>query len=302
MSAELLSEGGLSLDRLQSFCLVARAGGVTKAAQGEPNKQTLYSRQIKELEEFFGVQLIRRNARGISLTTAGERLNVVARECFSSLQDFKSECKGLPVEVIIGAGESIIDWLLMPRLAVVRKMIPGVQIKFLNLASDTVVRRLSDGVLDFGIVREDAASKPLKSIPLGTLGYSLFLPSDLLPFGGSSDPGLKILESVPLATLEGDGSFRRELAALSTKNKLKLKIEIECASFPLAARAVRAGGLAAVLPAIAALDFGPEVRQIQLKAFRSLERKICLAWNPRFLKIRTALEKARKTFVEVFKL
>ena len=117
MFSELLSEGGLSLDRLQSFCLVAQAGGVTKAAKGEPNKQTLYSRQIKELEEFFGAELMRRKGRGIALTAAGERLNLLARECFASLLDFKSECKGLPVEIVIGAGESIIDWVLIPRLA-----------------------------------------------------------------------------------------------------------------------------------------------------------------------------------------
>ena len=59
---------------------------------------------------------MRRKGRGIVLTAAGERLNVLARECFASLLDFKSGCKGLPVEIVIGAGESIIDWVLMPRL------------------------------------------------------------------------------------------------------------------------------------------------------------------------------------------
>ena len=124
MFAQLLREGGLSFDRLQSFCLVAQAGGVTKAAKGEANKQTLYSRQIKELEEFFGTELVRRKGRGIELTPAGERLNKVAREYFAALLDFKSECKGLPVEIVIGAGESIIRWVLLPRLAEIRKEPP----------------------------------------------------------------------------------------------------------------------------------------------------------------------------------
>src|SRR5438128_6450667 len=110
MFAQLLQEGGLSLDRLQSFCLVAQVGGVTKAGKGDPAKQSLFSRQVKELEEFFGTELIRRKGRGIILTPAGERLSVVARECFASLLDFKSECRGLPVEIVIGAGESTIEW------------------------------------------------------------------------------------------------------------------------------------------------------------------------------------------------
>src|SRR3989442_5648156 len=108
MFAELLSEGGLSFDRLQSFCLVAQAGGVTKAAKGEPAKQSLFSRQIKELEEFFGTELVRRKGHGIVLTQAGERLNRLAREGFAALVDFKSECRGLPVGVVVWAGGRII--------------------------------------------------------------------------------------------------------------------------------------------------------------------------------------------------
>src|SRR6266446_4547184 len=116
MVSQLLQETGLSLDRLQSFCLVAEARGVTKAAKGDPAKQSLFSRQIKELEEFFGAELMRRKGRGVVLTSAGERLHAVAREQFAALSDFKAECRGQPLEIVIGAGESIIQWLLLPRL------------------------------------------------------------------------------------------------------------------------------------------------------------------------------------------
>src|SRR5213594_1602000 len=115
MFPRLLQEGGLSLDRLQSFCLVAQAGGVTKAAKGDPAKQSLFSRQIKELEEFFGTELIRRKGRGIVLTEAGTRLETIARESFTALTDFKRDCNGRPVEIAIGTGETVIQWLLMPR-------------------------------------------------------------------------------------------------------------------------------------------------------------------------------------------
>src|ERR1039457_1608356 len=143
MFAELLSESGLSLERLQSFCLVAQAGGVTKAAKGDPAKKSLFSRQVKELEEFFDAELMRRKGRGILLRAAGERLNVLARECFASLLDFKSGCKRLPVEIVIGAGESIIDWVLMPCLGEVRKKLPNVRLKFLNLATSEEIGRAS---------------------------------------------------------------------------------------------------------------------------------------------------------------
>src|SRR6266850_1622454 len=232
MFTELLSEGGLSLDRLQSFCLVAQAGGVTRAAKGDPARQSLFSRQIKELEEFFGTELLRRKGRGIALTPAGERLNSVARECFAALLDFKSGCKGLPLEIVIGSGESIIEWLLIPRLAVIRKKLPNVQLKFLNLESAEVVKRLAEGAIDFGIVRKGAVRRPLGATPLGTLGYSLFVPSKLAHGLPAEEATAKLLGALPLATLEGAGSFRKELEVIERKNRLRLRIEVECVSFP----------------------------------------------------------------------
>lgn len=71
MFMELLQQGRLALDRLLSFCLVAQADGVTRAAKGDPARPSLFTRQIKELEEFFGTELIRRKGRGIVLTGAG---------------------------------------------------------------------------------------------------------------------------------------------------------------------------------------------------------------------------------------
>ena len=299
MFAELLSEGGLSLERLQSFCLVAQAGGVTKAAKGDPTKQSLFSRQVKELEEFFGAELMRRKGRGIVLTAAGERLNVLARECFASLLDFKSGCKGLPVEIVIGAGESIIDWVLMPRLGEVRMKLPNVRLKFLNLPTSEVVRRLADGVVDFGVVRKDAVTRPLQCVSLGVMGYSLFVPQDLSSVG----TGMKALAALPLATLEGEGSFRRELSAIARKNRLVLKIEIECSSFPQVARAVSAGRVAAILPSVVAVDLKcPGVNEMRFAALDGLRREFCLAWNPRVLRIRTVLDKASKVLAQAFRV
>jgi DNA-binding transcriptional LysR family regulator len=299
MFAELLTQRGLSLDRLQSFCLVAQAGGVTKAAKGDPAKQSLFSRQVKELEEFFGAELMRRKGRGIVLTAAGERLNVLARECFASLLDFKSDCKGLPVEIVIGAGESVIDWVLMPRLAEVRKKVPNVRLKFLNLATSDIVRRLGDWVIDFGVVRKDAVARPLRWASLGVMGYSLFVPEGLE--GGRA--GAKLLEALPLATLEGEGSFRKELAAIARKNRLRLRIEIECASFPLVARAVATGSVAGILPSVAAVDLGRlGAQEIRVGVLDSLKREMCLVWNPRVLKIRPALERVSQVFSQVFRV
>lgn len=303
MISKLLQETGLSLERLQSFCLVAEAGGVTRAAKGDPARQSQFSRQVKELEEFFGTELMRRRGRGVVLTPAGERLNVVARECFASLWDFKSECRGLPVEIVIGAGESIIRWLLMPKLVEVQKSLPNARLKFLNLPTTEIVRRLSDGLIDFGVVRKDAVGRALRTAALGTMGYSLFLPAKAKARAEGREHDVKVLDGVALATLEGEGSFRQELAAVARKHRFRLNVQLECSSFPLVATALETGGMAAILPSIAGVELGRAgIKEVKAAPLKSFGREICLAWNPRLLRIRTALDKAERTFAQVFRI
>jgi hypothetical protein len=49
------------------------------------------------------------------------------------------------VDIVIGAGESIIRWLLMPKLVELQRGLPNVKLKFLNLTTRGIVRRLSEG-------------------------------------------------------------------------------------------------------------------------------------------------------------
>ena len=83
----LLSTSGLSMDRLANFCRIAEFGSLSKAAGGDPGKQSLYSRQMRELEEFFGVELKRRQGNGFAITEAGRRLAQLTRAHLAGLED-----------------------------------------------------------------------------------------------------------------------------------------------------------------------------------------------------------------------
>jgi DNA-binding transcriptional LysR family regulator len=76
---------GLSLDRLQTLCLVAEKGGVMAAARGNPNRQSLYSRQLRELEGYFGAPLIDRSRTPHSLTDLGRQVERMARGFFRDM-------------------------------------------------------------------------------------------------------------------------------------------------------------------------------------------------------------------------
>src|ERR1051325_593529 len=58
MFQKLFAESGLSLDRLKALLEAGAAGSIAKAARGDPVRQSQYSRQIKELENFFQTKLV----------------------------------------------------------------------------------------------------------------------------------------------------------------------------------------------------------------------------------------------------
>jgi hypothetical protein len=179
----------------------------------------------------------------------------------------------------------------MPRLDILREHLPNARLKFLNLSTTDAVKRLADGVIDFALVRKDAVARPLQAKSIGVMGYSLFVPMALAT--ARRKDGSELLDGLPLATLEGEGSFRNGLAQVARKAGVKLNIQIECSSFPLAARALARGGVAAILPTIATAELPPAVAaQVSVPFLKAFDREMCLALNPRLLHIRPILVKA----------
>lgn len=281
----LLSKGGLSLDRLQNFCLIAEAGSLSKAAAGDPGKLSLFSRQIRELEEFFGVELKRRHGKGIVITDAGRRLALLTRAHLIGLEDFQREARQMPRRLSIAAGNSVLEWTLLPKLAELRSALPGTTLEFFSERTARTIEKLVDMTLDIGLVRENAVVPPLKAKRLFPADYALFIPRKLAR--GVTAENLKSrIADIPLATSLG-GQFRRIFDAAAAKAKWPLNIAISCSSFTQAARAVQAGACAAVLPQIAAQDFdSTKVVQLPLPFLREKFHHMCLAWNPRVAEVR----------------
>ncbi|MDB6174131.1 MAG: transcriptional regulator, LysR family [Chthoniobacteraceae bacterium] len=291
MFNSLLSTRGLSLDRLTNFCRIAEAGGIAKAAEGDPGKQSLYSRQIRELEEFFGVELKRRHGKGMAITEAGWRLVRLTRAHLLGLADFQSEARSQPKRLSIVAGNSILEWVLLPKIGLLRNALPNTTLEFSSERTGFLVRKLIDMTIDVGLIRENALQAPLKARRLFELGYSVFVPDKLA--AGVTKKDLKArLADIPLATSIG-GHFREVLEQAAAKAKWPMEIQVACSSFTQAARTVKAGTCAAVLPDIAAQDFDlSNVMQFKLPFMSAERRKICVVWNPRLAGVRPIITAA----------
>ncbi len=294
----LFERRGLSLDRLRSFALIAEAGGLSAAAGGDPTRMSLFSKQVRELESFFGVALTFRQGRKVRLTEAGRQLAQLAHAHLSGLEDFQQTCKDVPHTLRVGSANSLIEWLVMRQAARLRRALPNTVFELRDGRTKELVDQVIDMTLDLALVREDAVVRPLKFKRLFMLSYSLFVPKRLA--GPIREGNLKAaMAGLPLATSMG-GQYREELTTGAAKANWPLRIELSCTSFTHAAQAVKTGTFAAAMPSLANVAFGPgEVVQFALPFMKSYARPICVAWNPRLSDVRPVGERAIGAVLEV---
>ncbi len=294
MRVPLLARSGLSLDRLASFLEVVEGGGLAAAARGEPVRQSQLSRQLKELEEFFGCTLIERGRGRFRMTAAGQDLCRIVRTALICLQDLEQRCAREPAEVHLGAGESVLVWFVLPRLGAFLAREAQVVLTLHNLQSEEILRRLRDGRLDFGIFRGVPPQGALRSAALKPVEHTLFVARSALPQRRSLSPEA-VLARVPLALLEGSSDLSQAVADWAETRGVSLRPGLRCTSLLQASEAVKHLGMAAILPTWAELAFAPgEVTTLGLPGIQSLRAPLHLVWSKRQGVVRSFLAQVAK--------
>ena len=82
------------------------------------------SRQIKELEEFFGILLMHRVRGKFELTPSGSELHAIAQSHFRALDNLLRQESGKTIAVRVAGGESVLHGALLPLLPQLRGKIP----------------------------------------------------------------------------------------------------------------------------------------------------------------------------------
>ncbi len=275
----LLSNSGVSLERLQSFLHVAEAGGIARACGGDPVKQSQYSRQIRELEAFFGTALTLRQGRRVVISEQGLRLAEVIRQNFQALEDFRRAMSGAPRVFSLGAGGSVLEWTVAPIFARLFSIWPDSTWKLENHRSADLVTRVADGRLDFAIVRSDAPSPGQPALKLMVQSYVAALPREWAArFAGRTRLTLKQLSTLRLALPTERGQMREAAEAAFEKAGLALTPAVTCGGSLQAYALVASGSCAAILP-----DSLPahDVSTYALPQMAGYRRTLVLHWNQR---------------------
>ena len=150
----------LDVSLLRAFVAVVDAGGMT-AATGVLNlTQAAVSQQIKRLEDTLGEDLIVRDRRGITLTTAGERLFGRAKRMLALNDEIWTEMTTpeFEGEVRLGIPSDIITTYLPTFLKDFARRYPRVQISLNSGSSASLRAKLYDGKVDVVLATEMACN------------------------------------------------------------------------------------------------------------------------------------------------
>ena len=279
MFARLFAQSGLSLDRLRALVEVGAAGSMVRAAGGDPARQSQYSRQIKELEDFFQAGLVERHGKGIRLTDSGRELARISRFFLLGLSNFQRGCRAEGQTYRIGASPTFIASFLLPVLAEPRCVQSGIRFAIETVLGDEVERRLHDLTLDFGVVTRAAVSRPLQLKELGAWRLKLCVPKSLCKTAKQAEQAFRE-KRLPLAWPEA------ELPRSEFNDLEDYEPALACASFLEAKLALEEGGLAAFLPDFLSTGaFSSRCLSVSIPALGSCMFHYQLAWNPRLLRL-----------------
>ncbi len=145
----------MQIHALIYFNEVVRTRSFRKAAAALGVAPTAISRQMENLEHYFGAPLLERGARGIRLTAAGELLAARAAQTLRGLEVTRTliaDLKGLQGgAVTVYAGEAIVSGLLAPALADFSIAYPKVRFEIVIATAAAAVEALSSGVADIAL-------------------------------------------------------------------------------------------------------------------------------------------------------
>src|ERR1700675_26234 len=150
---------GMELRHLRYFIAVAEAGSLTVAARKLHTSQPSLSRQIRDLEDDVGTQLLTRRARGIELTPAGRSFLEHARSVLSQVEAATEAARRVahPAKPRFSMGfltghES--TW--MPEaMQILRDELPNIDVMICSQYSPQLANALLEGNVDAAFLRRE---------------------------------------------------------------------------------------------------------------------------------------------------
>lgn len=245
---------------LETFAMVAEAGGLSAAATMLGVPQSIVSRRIKELETHCRAPLLYRHGRGVKMTAAGEMLYRSARpllEQFEAVIHSIGEQGTRPAGLVsIAVSPAVLNVIGMSLIDEVKAAYPDINLQLLGGYSRYILEWLLQGRIDIGLLSDLGMSTQLNPDLVGEARIVLTARHDF-PLPADSKPGeisLAMLAGIPLVVPTRGLGLRRSIDMASAKAGVKLNVAYEMDDIGMVKQLVAAGRAASLLTRLATLD------------------------------------------------
>ncbi|MBL28550.1 MAG: LysR family transcriptional regulator [Rhodospirillaceae bacterium] len=180
----------MDIEDARTFMEIVEAGSFVHAAIRLNVTQSTVSARIKELELRLGQPLFVRSKAGATMTPAGLRFRRHAETILKAWRQARQEI-ALPPDyravLAVGGQFSLWDGFLLEWLRRMRTLAPDIALRTEVAQSDELMRQLSEGVLDLGVMYTPQSRAGLSVEQL--LVDTMILVSTERGSGGVGDPG-----------------------------------------------------------------------------------------------------------------
>jgi LysR family transcriptional regulator, nitrogen assimilation regulatory protein len=257
----------MDLRSLRYFLRVVEFGSLTRAAANLHIAQPALTRHIQRLEDEFGVTLLERANRGVTMTDAGDLLYKRGTELLRDADRLRDELldhSGQPAgRVVVGITATACPIFARPLLQNVRAQFPRISVNISEGFSKVLGSWIVNGDIDVAVVSDSDISHGLRALKL-VEEELLFL----APPGRSTASWISAEELAATPLLLSDGIHKRVEAILSTS----LTIDMKMNSIELIRHLVQDGVGVSILPYSAARE---EIMSGSIQAYRIGENGIC---------------------------
>lgn len=241
----------LDLVSLSLFTLIARTGSISAGAASARLAVGAASKRVSDLEAAVGTALFERHSRGVTLTPAGEALNLHAQRILGNVEqlaaDLSDYARGVTGLVKVWANTSAVTQFMPTDLVQFMACHPGIRIDLQEENSAAIVMAVLDGRADLGVFAERTPTLGLQTFVYRSDTLILVVPRQH-PLAGCDEIAFNEVAGYDFVSLSQGTSLAQRLADESQSLGSSLRVRIHVRSFDAMCQMVAAGLGIAVLP------------------------------------------------------
>lgn len=241
----------MKLIQLRYFAGIVEAGSFTGASRQMNVAQSALSRQMRELEQRIGVQLLNRNHGGATLTDAGQRLysrvHAILELVETAQNEARSGASGNPAGIVRVALSVGVAGLIGPKLVQrVAEIYPDIYITIVDGMGYQTGEVIENGQVDFGLVPNAERLNGIRAQPI--VEEQFYLASRRQgKTADIRDISLRQVEKLPLVMPGRAVHLRHHVEAAVARSGRKLNVRYEQQSLVTILSLVSAGVCSAII-------------------------------------------------------